>query len=298
MAFLSRSQQGALYAISSGLCYGFIGYFGFTIINSGLSVFNMLFWRFLVSTLMILILLIPQYQTLLSFSKKSLKVLFYGMAFYSATSIAYFMGSQYIGTGLAMVIFFTYPAIVVVFNSLFYRTKIAKIYYLAFLMIILGMICLADMRQLTFDILGIGLAALSAVFYASYILVSKKTKVDPKVSTLMVSMGSMITCFMAAWADFSFDIPSGFNIWFNIAAMAFVCTALPILLLLQALKYISAEKTSILSVLEPVCVVILGVILLDEKITNLQVIGVVVVLLGSLMTLTKEKGSVLEFDAP
>jgi drug/metabolite transporter (DMT)-like permease len=57
------------------------------------------------------------------------------------------------------------------------------------------------------------------------------------------------------------------------------------LLLLKALKYIDAEKAATLSVLEPVFVLIFGIILLDEKITFIQTIGTIIVLLGALMVL-------------
>ena len=54
----SQEQRGSLYAIVSGLLYGFIGYFGLSAMNGHLSASNMLFWRFLISSIIILIILI------------------------------------------------------------------------------------------------------------------------------------------------------------------------------------------------------------------------------------------------
>jgi len=292
MNSLSAQQKGSFYAIASGLCYGFIGYFGISLMDEGLSVFNMLFWRFLVTTLFMLIMLIPQYRILLKSFKESLKALFYGMILYSSSGILYFISSQSIGTGLSMVVFFIYPAIVMLFNVIFYKAKISKIYYFAFSMILIGMVLLVDTHKFMLDVFGIVLGILSAILYAFYIIASKNLNISPTLSTLMVSLGCMLTCLISALIDSSFYIPSGFNNWVDISSMALICTAFPILFLLEGLKYISSEKASILSVLEPVFVVILGIILLNEKVTGIRIIGIVIILSGALMTLLPNKSKI------
>jgi drug/metabolite transporter (DMT)-like permease len=285
MNFLSDNQKGSFYAIISGLCYGLLGYFGVTLMNSGFSIAGMLFWRFLIATLFMLVILIPEYKTLLQSHKESLKVIIYGVTFYSGSAIIYFISSKYIGTGLAMVIFFTYPAIVMLFNFLFLQAAISKTYYLAFIMIIVGMVCLADIQDASLDIVGIGLGLLCAVFYSGYIIASKESRVPPMLSTLMVSIGGAITCFILSCKDPSFCVPINTEQWLNIFGVAIICTVIPILLLLQGLKYISSEKASILSVLEPVVVVIVGITLLNEQINNMQIIGIIIVLSGAVLTL-------------
>lgn len=291
MNFLTNQRQGTLCAISSGLCYGFLGYFGTSLINAGLSVCNMSFWRFFVATIVMFVILLPKHKMILQTYANSLKMLFYGVAFYGASTIAYFTSSQYIGTGAAMVILFIYPALIMLFNVIFHKAKLKKIYYFAFTILIGGIACLIDIHKFTFNIFGIGLGMLSALFYAFYMLASKKTTLPSSLSTLMVSAGCMIACLITSYIDSSFFIPSGFNVWLHIISMAVVCTALPILLLLQGLKYISTEKAAILSVLEPVFVVIFGILLLNENITNLKTIGMVMVLCGASLILLWDKSS-------
>jgi len=287
-----NQKKGALYAIISGLCYGLVGYFGISIVYANFSIFNMLFWRFLISSLLIGLLVICtlfRSNTIRENLGGILKILLYGAAFYSATSITYFISSTYIGTGLAMVIFFTYPAIIMLFNWLFYKKPIPKAYYAAIALITIGMLLLTDLSTLKYDIIGIGSGILSAFFYAGYILSSKKTKVSPLVSTFMVSLGCMILCLMLALMHHSLVIPKTIGIWGNIFAMAIICTAIPILLLLESLKYLSEEKASILSVLEPVFVVFFGIILLGETINVLQIAGIITILSGALITLFNNK---------
>ena len=286
---LFKQQRGVLYAVSSGLCYGLLGYFGISLMNSGLSISNMLFWRFTIATLFMCVILIPKYKTIFNSYKKNLLFIVYGIVFYTSSAMFYFMSSKHIGSGLAMVIFFTYPTIVMMFNVLFHKMVLRNTYYISFFIIIIGMICLANANKLTFNILGISLGILAAFLYACYILASKRTHIAPSISTLMVSLGSMISCLIASYVYDTFNIPNGFNEWFNIVGMGTLCTAIPILFFLQALKYISSEQASMLSVFEPIVVLIFGVILLGEKISIIQIAGAIIILSGAIITLLPSK---------
>jgi drug/metabolite transporter (DMT)-like permease len=152
-------------------------------------------------------------------------------------------------------------------------------------MILIGIGFLADLQDLKFDFLGIVFGILSAISYAFYVIGSKKSNISPVLSTFLVSIGCMITCLIFACFECSFFVPTHLSQWFNIIGMAIVCTALPILLLLESLKYISSEKASMISVLEPVFVVLFGIILLGETVSNMQIIGMLTVLLGALAAL-------------
>lgn len=286
MKMFSREQKGSFYAITSGLCFGLVGYFGLSLMDTNVSVSNMQFWRFLISMLVMLFILMPQYKTFDDNAVEVLKAFFSGVFFYSTSTGIYFSASKYIGTGLAVVIFFTFPVFVMLLNWLLYRTKIDKIYYLSVILIILGMVHLVDLNDLKLDMIGIGLAVLGAMIYACYIVSSKRIKVSSMVSTLMISLGCSVACLIFSLYDESFFIPSTSFQWIHILGFGILSTALPILLLLQGLKKISAEKASILSVMEPVFVVIFGIILLDETITTTQMIGVVTILSGAIITLS------------
>lgn len=287
MKFLSGEHRGALCAALSGLLYGLVGYFGVSIMDAQFSIYNMLFWRFLMSGAIVGLIFLFKRNTAKDGAANMLKAFIFGAVFYSMTSILFFQASLYIGTGLAMVISFTFPTIVIFINWLFDRRPIAKIHIGSTALITAGLALLANIREFKFDLIGIGLGILCAFFYAFYIFFSKKTTVSPLASTLMVSLGSAAASLLFALIDGSFIIPVTATVWANVFAMAIICTAIPILLLLEALRTINSEKASILSVLEPVFVVIFGCLLLKEKISLLQALGMTVVLSGALITLLK-----------
>lgn len=289
MSFFTNETKGTIYAIASGFCFGLLGYLGVTLIKSDLSLYSMLFWRFAIGAGSIGLLIFPLYQHSISNAKECLKNCMYGIILYAPTAILYFFSCNYIGTGLAMVTFFTYPVMVLICNKLFYKTSISTRYYGATALIMIGMIFLIDSTHMIFDYKGLVCGIASAFLYALYVIVSKKSRLNPLVSTCMVSLGSMITCLCAALIHGSFSVPLDLVVWKNSIAIGIICTALPMLFLLKALQYISSEKASLLSVLEPIFVLIFGFVLLDEILTIRQIIGVVFALLGAVLALLPGK---------
>jgi len=285
MKNLTNNQIGSLYCLISGLMYGLLGYFGIQIMNENISIPNMMFWRFLIASIIIFIIILPQIGGLNLKLKSLIAPFISGVVLYGYGSGIYFMACRYIGTGLSIIIFFTYPAIVIFCNWLLYKTKVTNIYYMSIFMILLGMILLVDKNDIAFDLYGISLAAISALWYALYILVSKKqtTTLPPLVLTLMVTSGSAVSGLGLSYFDGSFIIPDKITIWGNICGIAIICTSIPILFLLKGMKYISSEKASILSVLEPLGIYIVGITILEEKVNIVQTIGVVTILLGALL---------------
>ena len=243
-------------------------------------------WRYIMATLIAAIILMFRNKAVTINSYELFKIFLYGALFYGPCSMAFFYASEYIGTGISMVIFFTYPAIVILLNRILYRTEINKLYYISIAIIFLGMILLADLSEAQLNIKGIMFALFSAIGYGCYITSCQNMdNIDPVLSTCVVSLGCAFAGIVFAVFDETFSVPSGTSAWVNIIAMGSICTALPILLLLEAMKYISATKASILSVLEPVFVLIFGIILLDEQVSFMQGAGVIVVLSGALLAL-------------
>src|ERR1700704_3613667 len=113
-------KRGDGFAILSGLLYGLLGYFGMVLIRSGLSPFNLSFWRFFLSLVFLWVIFISQPMKNLSNFKEHIKAVACGALFYSGPSTLFFIASQYIGTGQSMVIFFSFPAFVMVLNRIIY----------------------------------------------------------------------------------------------------------------------------------------------------------------------------------
>ena len=71
------------------------------------------------------------------------------------------------------------------------------------------------------------------------------------------------------------------NVFLNILGISFVCTVLPVILLLEGLKTVEAGKASVISILEPVVTVIAGALFLNESFHMSQIIGSIIILTGA-----------------
>lgn len=281
-------MRGTFLVALSGMLYGVIGYLGSKLLHEHLAIPAMLFWRFFIAALW---MLCSSFLLKKNFSWKKLNninfliIILFGAVTYSGGSAFYFIASQHIGTGLAMVIFFCFPMFVTLFAWILSDWRMNKYTFISLMAVIAGLFLLKDKGNTTLDLGSISFAVLAAFFYAGYVYGSQHTikKMDSNVLTFLICLSNSIIFFAVVCYTKTFTFPVIWQAWLYIIAIGIVATALPIQLLLDGLKYISPIKASILSVLEPVMTVVVGLVLLHETLTITQAIGIIIVLLGAIL---------------
>ncbi len=289
---LNQEIKGILLVAASAFSYGFLYYFGINIIREDYSPFVTMFWRFLIAAIFLFWLLFPQLKKLLEqFSLKQIAVpLILSAPLHGIAASLYFVAAKLIGGGVAEVLLFTHPITVMVFNRFVYKTEIDKSCYFAIFGLIFGTIFLADFNNSHFDLRGILIGLLSGVLFGLYIVSSKKNQVNPMFSAFLICCGSFVVCLIFAIATHSFAFPTKLNVWFNILALALICTALPIFLFQKGLRFLASEKAAIISMIEPLTVMVVSFILLNEKVTFYQIFGSSIILIAaSVVALKKTK---------
>lgn len=286
---IKAELRGIIYIILSGFFYGFLGYFGYYALQASPDVANMLFWRFLIASVFIALVMLPKIKTMKFDLPLIAMILLLSGIFYGSSTFAYFSATSHIGTGIAMVIFFTYPAMVILCNRFVYKSKISRGYYISLILIFVGLLLLVDLDG-GFSYKGVTLSLVAAAGYAFYIITSKRNGgLHPLLATFVVCVGCCIFTLMHALAYQKFSVPSDPIFWINSVGLGIISTALPVLLLLEGLKYASSEKAAILGVLEPIFVALSGIFLLGETVGWLQAIGMAVILSGALLSLRNQK---------
>lgn len=280
----SQLKGSAMVALSGAL-YGSLGYFGLRLMQADLSVNTMLFWRFIVSAVIVVVLAAIRGVSLKANRKSAALAFVFGALFYGSSSALYFVASRLIGTGLAMTIFFSYPAVVIFLAWLFKGKRLTRLTFSSLFTITVGLSMLKDPAVSTVTVEGVVIGLIAAVLYGSYIFVSEEQvkTLCPWVSTFYLCLGGAFTFLLLALWDGTFRIPLESRIIFDLMGICFFGTVIPVFLLLEGLKVVDAGKAAILSVFEPVVTVILGVVLLEELFTPLQVGGVLVVLAGAVL---------------
>lgn len=285
---ISASWRGTFLVAFSGMLYGAIGYCGTQLFHQHFSVPTMLFWRFFVAMVGMLCFILVSKKNVFQLHGTPtafIKMLFLGVISYSGASAFYFVASKYIGTGLAMVIFFSFPVFVTLFAWFLSTWRMNKYAFFSLLAVVIGLLCLKGNGPHALNMFGIMIAVTAALCYAIYVYGSRHSAslMDSRLQTFLICAGNTLVFFIISSYDHSLFIPTTLSAWLYILSLGLLATALPIQLLLDGLKYISPIKASILSVLEPVVTVLFGLTLLHETISYVQLLGIMIVLLGAIL---------------
>lgn len=219
--------------------------------------------------------------------KDYLWIVLFGMMGYFVASYFDFLGLQYIPASLERIILFLYPTIVLFMSRVFLKKQITRVQVMAILISYLGIIITfwgAVSIEGSDVILGGLLVFGSAVTYAGYLVGSGW--LIPKFGSVTFTSYAMTVASLSICVYYGFTEDIG-ALWqyqaevYGIAlAMAVLSTVIPSYLISEAVKGLGAPNFSIIGSLGPVSTIILANIFLDERLSALQLVGTVVVIVG------------------
>jgi drug/metabolite transporter (DMT)-like permease len=273
---------GIWLAILSGAFYGTLGLFGVYLLQEGFGLSDFLFWRFLLSVVILLPFLNSKQHWKDIFSKPGSIIIGVSSVFYASATSFYFYAIEYIGSGLAMVLFYCYPIFVVLLDWLHGKNPPSKVILKGLAIVLLGTLFLSDPSNWHLSLDGIGWGLLCAFGFGVYFYTSQQAIKGLSVvsGTFCICMGNFLIFALLIGYKGQLHLPTTAWAIGNITGLAVLSTVLPIYLVFVALRTIDGTKASILSVFEPIVTIILGVMFLHEKITISQYIGVIIILGG------------------
>jgi drug/metabolite transporter (DMT)-like permease len=178
--------------------------------------------------------------------------------------ITYFYSLQLSNVAIGMLSLFTFPVMTSFLEPLFLRTKFSKIHLILGLLVLLGIYFLAP--EFTTDndyFIAILLGLVSALCYALRNLLVK-TKITTYNGSVVMWYQTLVIAFLLIPAYFLFDT-NGFESQLPyIGILALLTTAIGHTLFLFSLKRFSVTTASLLSSVQPIYGIILGVLFLSE----------------------------------
>jgi drug/metabolite transporter (DMT)-like permease len=211
-----------------------------------------------------------------------------GFIGYYLSSLLDFLGLQYITASLERLVLFLYPTIVVLLSALFLAQPVTRRAAVALALSYAG-IALAvwhDVR-VTGDPQAIALGSLlvfaSAFGYAIYLVaaggVIARLGSSRFIAWAMLASTAFIVIQFALSRPLSaLRVPASVHV--ISLAMAVFCTVLPTWMIAESIRRIGASTASLIGSLGPLFTIGFGVLLLDEPVNPLQLIGVAFVLAG------------------
>jgi drug/metabolite transporter (DMT)-like permease len=286
---MSTARRGVGLAVLSAAGFGTLAIFGRLAELVGLSIPTLLAFRFALAVPLVWGYLAWRGRLRVLQGRQLVIAVALGAVGYAAMSGLFLWGVALTNAGLAGILLYTYPAIVVVIAVLFLDEHVTRRTVVAVLVALAGVALVSGAQPRGIDPLGVAVLLVAAVVYATYISVSRIVLDDIDAATLTAHVIPAAALSFVAYGTVTetLVVPTAPAQWGVILGIATLATAVPILAFFSAIAIIGASRTSIVSTFEPVFTVALGVALLGEPLTPATVVGGLAVVAGVLLVQTE-----------
>jgi drug/metabolite transporter (DMT)-like permease len=219
-------------------------------------------------------------------------------------NLAMFIAFVRIEIGLALLVFYSYPAFVAVASVIWFGERLDAVRWGALGVSMLGLVMTlagsGDIGQL--DGLGIGLSIMAAGAQAFYVLAARHgfariPPIEAAATTMTVaSLGYVVIALVTGSAGGLLAPLASSVALIPVLLAGTIGAAIPTLCFITGIRILGAPRAAILATLEPVVGVALAAVLLNEQPAALQLVGGALILVAAVL-LQVGGGSAAEHEA-
>jgi drug/metabolite transporter (DMT)-like permease len=280
-----RLGLGYTFALTAAAFFGIGGIIAKAAFNSGVQPSILAEWRVLFAFLVFLIVFGFRNPQALRIQRSDLAVFaVFGVVGLAGVSLVYYEAIKRIPIGVALVIEYTGPVLLLIYARLRGRVVGSRL-WIAAAVALVGCFFAAgayDARLLELNGLGLTLAAIDAFIFALYFALGERLGRSYRTPTLLVwgfgfalvGWSAIRPPWLLPWTETTAEG------YLQIAAVVVIATVIPFALTLAAVRLIPAARVGLASTFEPVVAAVTAWIALGEHLDVAQVVGGLVVLVG------------------
>jgi len=272
---------GIIFALAAGVFFGIIGPVTKTAYNLGAGIGLAIFLRYIVA-LLVVSPLIPSQRNLI----KTYKNNFGNFLLITVASIMLTTGLlisvTYINVSLTIIIFCTYPIIVLTISIFVTKEKIKNIIKILFFTTFIGLFLALSPSTDDLKIQGIVFALIASLGAAIMIVTNQtmsKKNISPIQINIFINFFNTIFFFIILSVFYKIDTNISMNAFLILLIPSF-SYAIALFLQLLAIPRIGQTNTALFLYLEPITGIFGAVIILNENLSPIQLLGTVIVLLS------------------
>lgn len=276
-----RRAIGLAAGFIAGVSYGTNPLFAKPLLESGVPVLVMLFFRYGISAVILAGWMLLKREPF-KVNGKELRLLAVLGTLFAGSSLFLFTSYEFIPSGLATTLVYLYPVFVALI-MVFLRFYPSWQTWLSIIATFGGILLLSTPSAgSSIRIPGIVLAVLSALSYAFYLVIVNRSKRIRNVSEHTLTLYALMTgtvLFAVIRAFQGGGLVEGVDSaadWGNLVGLAIVPTMISMLTLAVSSRYIGPTKTSILGVFEPLTAILIGTLLFGEPLTLKMGVGIAI----------------------
>ena len=277
--------KGFLYGIVASSTFGLLPLFTLPVMGEGLTTFSILSYRMLFASILVAVLMLIGRVSFATNLKELRWFAVLGFLYYGSAALL-FQAYGGMASGLATTLHFMYPVSVTVIMALVYKQRPSVVTICAIILSLIGvaLLCLRESSTGVSSLLSVFLVLLSGVCYAVYlVLVSTVKCINQQNSqklTFYVLMFSGAFFMLSTLQGGGLQIIPSASAGINLLLMATLPTLLSNLALVRSVKNIGSTLTSVLGAMEPLTAIIVGILVFDESLRGLMVVGIILILVS------------------
>ena len=281
-----QTVKGYIFAILSAVLFGCMPLMAKHIYADGVNPFTLVFLRNLFALIPLGLLAYREAKTLVIPIRRLPAIGLIAALGCCATPILLFCSYKFIASGTATVMHFVYPAFVILGELVFLRKKL-RIGSLVSVALCVAGVSLFYAPGEALNLTGSLLALISGATFAGYVILLScfgKHRISGLLLTFYIVLSSTVITCLVCLVSGSFAFPATGKGWGLCVLFSLLVTVGAVVLFQQATFLIGGQRVSILSTLEPITGVVIGVMVLHEAMGTRTVAGVALVLAASLLT--------------
>ena len=280
---MNNQVKGYACAAAAAVSYGLNPLCALFLYQDGLTAGSVLFYRFAFAAALLALLLLVQRKSFRVTAHEAAVLAVLGLLF-AVSSITYFVSFHYIAAGVASTIVFMYPVMVALIMALFFHERLTRPMLAAIVLTLggIGLLYRGDGSG-SLSPAGVGLALVSALTYALYIIVVNRSRLV--MSGVKLTFYALLVC-LAGIALFALcsgeplqPLPSA-HAWFFALLLGLVPTVVSLVTMAVAIRCIGSTPTAVMGALEPVTALAVGTLVFSEPFGASQAAGVGAILLA------------------
>ena len=310
-AAASRRNAGLFFGVTSSVFFSASGTFAKALTDAGFSPLQAVWLRILGASLILLAAMLllrgPGSFAAVARNRSSLGgIVLFGVVAVAACQALYFVAASRLPVGIAILLEFTGPVLVVLYQRLIRHQHVRRTAFLGIGLAMIGLCCVVEIWSgLSLDALGLACGLGAAAGNAAYFLIIDRLtgSADPLVIT---TVGMTVACVVlvplalpwnAPWHVLGSSVPLARHAlpgWLVVLALVLLSTVISYVLGGMAVQRLSATVAAGLAYVEPISACVIAWVLLGQRLNAVQITGGLVVLIGAY---TAQRAAVPESSA-
>ncbi|MGH7045135.1 MAG: DMT family transporter [Stellaceae bacterium] len=282
-----RSWPAALAAVAGSVMVGFMPIMTLQLYKAGISAPSMLVWRYGLALVPLSVAVaMAGHDVRAALRQGAWRIALVGATLGAGQTLCFWESLHTLDTSIAILLFYTYPALTLVLDRLIFKRPIRPRAVLCVALILLGagLITVPGMRGGGLDPRGLMWILPAPLIYALYLAANSvlMRRHPPLIGAGFLYLGLALT-FVATSVVIGLDVPRSVGTWVLILAIALGPGALTVTLFSYSVPRLGPASYAVIANCELVTVIVVGVLLLGERLTAGRAFGAGLILCGILL---------------